>query len=84
MILTINEPIHVTRHAATAINCVFKYTIMENIEIKTAVVKTDILHIIIFATKNNMNAEILGQNIFKCNISDKSINKFRQKLHDID
>ena len=42
MIPTINKPTRVTRHAATAIDHVFTNTIMDNIEIKTAIVKTDI------------------------------------------
>ena len=42
MIPTINKPTRVTRHTATAIDHVFTNTIMGNIEIKTAIVKTDI------------------------------------------
>ena len=72
MIPTINNPARVTRHTATAIYHVFTNTIMSNIEIKTAIVKTDILdHFpIIFATKNKIDAEIIEQYIFKHNISD--------------
>ena len=59
---------------------------MDNTENKTAIVKTDILdHFpIIFATKNKIDAEITEQYIFKRNISDQSIGKFKQKLHYID
>ena len=59
---------------------------MDNIEIKTAIVKTDISdHFpIIFATKNKIDAEITEQYIFKRNISDQSIDKFKQKLRNID
>ena len=42
MIPTINKPTRVTRCTATAIDHVFTNTIMDNIEIKTAIVKTDI------------------------------------------
>ena len=47
--------------------------------------KTDILdHFpIIFATKNKIDAEITEQNIFKRNILDQSIDKFKQKLRNI-
>ena len=64
----------------------FHCTIMDNIEIKTAIVKTDISdHFpIIFATKNKIDAEITEQYIFKRNISDQSIDKFKQKLRNID
>ena len=54
MIPTINKPTpRVTRHTATAIDHVFTNTIMDNIEVKNAIVKTDISdHFpIIFATK---------------------------------
>ena len=72
MIPTINKPTRVTRHTATAIDHVFTNTIMGNIEIKAAIVKTDISdHFpIIFATKNKIDAEITEQYIFKRNISD--------------
>ena len=85
MIPTINKPTRVTRHTATAIDHVFTNTIMGNIEIKAAIVKTDILdHFpIIFATKNKIDAEITEQNIFKRNILDQSIDKFKQKLRNI-
>ena len=60
MILTINKPTRVTRHSATAIDHVFTYTIMDNIEIKTAIAKTDILdHFpVIFVSKQKIDAEI--------------------------
>ena len=59
---------------------------MDNIEIKTAIVKTDISdHFpIIFARKNKIDAEITEQYIFKRNVSGKSIDKFKQKLRNID
>ena len=70
----------------TAIDHVFTYIAMDNIEIKTAIVKTDISdHIpIIFATKNKIDAETTEQYIFKRNISDQSIDRFKQKLSNID
>ena len=51
---------------------------MDNIQVKTAIVKTDMSdHFsIIFATKNNIDAEITGQYIFK-RISGQSIDKFK-------
>ena len=63
MIPTINKPTRVTRHTATAIDHVFTNTIMDNIEIKTAIVKTDISYHfpIIFVTKNKIDAEIMEQ-----------------------
>ena len=66
MIPTINKPKRVTRHTATAIDHVFTNTLMDNIEIKTAIVKTDILDYfpIIFATKSKMDTEITEQYIF--------------------
>ena len=72
MIPTINKPTRVTRHTATAIDHVFTNTIMDNIEIKTAIVKTDITDYfsIIFATKNKIDTEIIEQYIFKRNTSD--------------
>ena len=81
MIPTINKPTRVTRHTATATDHVFTNTIMGSIEIKAAIVKTDILdHFpIIFATKNKIDAEITEQYIFKRNTSDQSIGKFKQK-----
>ena len=42
MIPTINKPTRVTRHTAIAIDQVFTNTIMDNIEIKTAIMTTDI------------------------------------------
>ena len=70
MIPTINKPTRVTMHTATASDHVFTNSIMDNIEIKTAIVKTDILdHFpIIFPTKNKINAEITEQYILKRNI----------------
>ena len=86
MIPTINKPTHVTRHTATAIDQVFTNTIMDNIEIKTDILKTDISeHFpIIFATKNKIDTKITEQYIFKFNISGQSIDKFNQKLRNID
>ena len=40
MIPTINKPTRVTRQTAAVIDHVFTDTIMDNIEIKTAIVKT--------------------------------------------
>ena len=86
MITTINKPTRVIRHTTTANDHVFTNTIMGNIEIKTAIVKTGICNHfpIIFATKNKIDAEITEQYIFKHNISDQSIGKFEQKLRNID
>ena len=42
MIPTINKPTRVTSHTAIAIDQVFTNTIMDNIEIKTAIMTTDI------------------------------------------
>ena len=86
MIPTISKPTRLTRHTVTATDHVFTNTIMGNIEIKAAIVKTDILdHFpIIFATKNKIDAEITEQYIFKRNTSDQSIGKFKQKLRHID
>ena len=80
MIPTTNKPTRVTRHTATAIDHVFTNTIMGNMEIKTAFVKTDIPdHFpMTFATKNKIDAEITEQYVFKCNISDQSIDKFNR------
>ena len=54
MFPTINKETRVTRHTGTAIDRVFTNNIMDNIEIKTTIVKTDISdHFpIILATKN--------------------------------
>ena len=86
MIPTINKPTHITKHIATTTDHIFTNTIMGNIEIKTAIVKTDISdHFpIIFVTKNKIDAEIPEKYIFKRNISDQSIDKFKQKLRNID
>ena len=72
MIPTINKPARVTRHTATAIDHIFTNTIMDNIEIKTAIVKADISDYfsIIFATKNKIDTGIIEQYIFKRNTSD--------------
>ena len=80
MIPTINKPTRVTRHTATAIDHVFRNTIMGNTKSETAIVKIYILdHFpIIFATKNKIDAETTEQYIFKPNISDQSIDKFKQ------
>ena len=82
MIPKINKPTRVTRvtrHTVAAIDHIF-------IEIKTAIVITDIPNHfpIIFATKNKIDAEIPEQHIFIRNISDQSIDKFKQKLCIID
>ena len=59
---------------------------MDNKEVKTAILKTDISdHFsIIFAAKIKIDAEITEQYIFKRYISDHSIDKFKQKLRNID
>ena len=59
---------------------------MDNIEIKTVIVKTDISDDFpnIFATKSEIDAGITEQYISKRNISDLSIDKFKQKLRNID
>ena len=59
---------------------------MDNIDIKTVIVKTDISDDFpnIFATKNEIDAEITEQYISKRNILDTSIDKFKQKLRNID
>ena len=59
LISVINKPTSVTRHTATATDHLFRNTIMDNIELKTAVVMTDISdHVpVIFATKNKVDAE---------------------------
>ena len=74
---TINKPTRVTRHTTAAIDHVFTNTIMDNIDIKTAIVKTDISDHspITFATKNKIDIEITEQYIFKRNISNQSIDK---------
>ena len=89
MIPKINKPTRVTRvtrHTVAAIDHIFTNTSMDNIEIKTAIVITDIPNHfpIIFATKNKIEAEIREQHIFIRNISDQSIDKFKQKLCIID
>ena len=86
MIPTINKPTSVTMHTTTASDHVFTNSIMDNIEIKTAIVKTDISdHFpIIFPTKTKIDTEITEQYIFKGNISDQSIDNFKQKLCNID
>ena len=86
LISTINKPTSVTRHTAIAIDDVFRHTIMDNIEIKTAIVMTNISdHVsIIFATKNKVDAEIPEKYIFKRNILDQTIDRFKQKLRNID
>ena len=86
MIPMINKPTHVTWHTATVIDHVFPNTIMDNIKSKTAIVNTYISDRfpIIFATKNKIDLENSEQYIFKSNISDQSIEKFKQKLRDVD
>ena len=85
LIPIINKPTCVTRHTATVTDHVFTNTIKDNIEIKTAILKTDISNYfpIIFATKNKIDAEIPEQFIFKRNISDQSIDRFKEKLRNI-
>ena len=58
---------------------------MDNIEIKIAIAKTDISdHFpIIFATINKIGAENQEEYIFKRNVSDQSVDKFKQKLRNI-
>ena len=75
VIPTISKPAGVTRHTATAIDHVFTNSIIDNIEINTVIVKTDISDNfpIIFATKDKRDAEVTEQYIFKRNISDQSI-----------
>ena len=55
-----NRPTGVTRHTATATDCVFTNIIMENIEISAAILKTYISdHFrIIFTTKSKIDADI--------------------------
>ena len=52
---------------------------MDNIEIKTGIVKTDVSHpfLINFSTKNKIDAEISEQYIFKRSISDQSSISFK-------
>ena len=63
---TINKPTRVTRHTTAATDHVFTNTIMDNIEIKTAIVKIDISDhsSITFVTKNKIDAEITEQYVF--------------------
>ena len=86
MIFKINKPTCVTRHTATAIDHVFTNTIMGNIEIETAIAKTSTSDhfCIIFATEIKTDAEITENNIFKRNISNQSIDKFKLKFRNID
>ena len=65
VILTISKPTGVTRHTATATDHVFTNSIIDNIEMNTVIVKTDISDNfpIIFATKNKRDAEITEQYI---------------------
>ena len=78
MIVTINKPTSVTRHTATAIDhghhgqYRMDNTVMDNIEIKALDISNHFT--IIVTTKNKIDAEILDQYIFECNISDQSIN----------
>ena len=82
MIPTIKKLTRIKRHTATAIDHVFTNTIMDNIEIKSAILKTDISdHFpIIFATKNKTDAEIQEQYISKRNTSDESIDEIKAKI----
>ena len=82
MIFTISKATCVTRNTATVIGHLFTNTAMDNIEMKTAIVKTNISNrfSIIFATKIKIDAENLEQYIFKYNFSDLSIDKFKHKI----
>ena len=82
MIPTINKPTRVARQTATVIDHVFTDTIMDNTEIKIAIVKTDISDYfpIIFATKTKIDANISEQYIFKRNISTNSIDSVTGSL----
>ena len=59
---------------------------MGNIEIETGIAKTSTSdHFsIIFATEIKIDAEITENNIFKRNISNQSIDKFKLKFRNID
>ena len=63
----ISKPTSVTRHTATGINHLFTNTIMNNIEIKTAIVKTDISDhfLIIFVTKRKIDAKFSSNTFLK-------------------
>lgn len=67
MIPMISKPTSVTRHTATGINHLFTNTIMNNIEIKTAIVKTDISDhfLIIFVTKRKIDAKFSSNTFLK-------------------
>ena len=67
MITMISKPTSVTMHTATGINHLFTNTIMNNIEIKTAIVKTDISDhfLIIFVTKRKIDAEFQSNAFLK-------------------
>ena len=85
MITMISKPTSVTMHTATGINHLFTNTIMNNIEIKTAIVKTDFWPFSYHLCYKKENRRwISEQCIFKSNILDQSINKFKQKLSNID
>ena len=68
------------------IDDIFTNTIMDNVEIKTAIVKANILdHFpIILATKKQNRRWNYRAIHFKRNISDQSIDRLKQKLRNID
>ena len=85
MIPVINKPTRVTRYTATAIDHMFTNSII-NTEIKSAILKADIsdLFPILFVAKVKVDVNIkTEQYILKCNISDQSVKKFKQKLRDV-
>ena len=60
MIPTINKPTRVIRHTTTAVDHVFTNTVMDNIEIKTSIVKTSISDhfLIISGTKSKVTLKL--------------------------
>ena len=80
MIPVINKPTRVTRYTATAIDHMFTNSII-NTEIKADI--SDLFSIL-FVAKVKVDVNIkTEQYILKCNISDQSIKKFKQKLRDV-
>ena len=80
MVPTINKPTRVKRYTATAIVHIFTNSII-NTEIKSALIKADISdHFpILFVAKVNNDVSIrTEQSIWKHNICDQSIKKFKQ------
>ena len=85
MVPVINKPTHVTKYTATAIDHMVTNSVI-NPEVKVAFLKTDISdHFpILVVSKVRVDVNIkTEQYILKRNISDQSINKFRQKLRDV-